>query len=317
MDIVRIADLEQLAEQAEQLAAESLAASTRRAYQYDWGRFVAFCAERGLDPLGPPGQIALYLTHRVEQGASVAVLSRALAAVAKGFAAAGKGNPRRDPAVALVYAGARRRLGVSAEQVEALLPTHLRTMVDRMPKTGPHLLRSVRNRALLALGWSLGARRSELVALDVDDLAWVPEGLRVRMRRGKTDQEGRGRVVGVPYASQLEVCAVRAVREWLDVAGITEGPVFQGTSAKGDTVTGHRLTCRQVANVVAVCARRASLPGRFSGHSLRAGLVTTAVRANKPLKSVMAQTGHKTVEVLMRYVREQAMFTDNAAAGLL
>lgn len=315
-ELVRV-DLEHLADEAEKLAAESLSTSTRRAYQADWHRFRAFCAEHDLDPLGPPGQVALYLTHRVEQGASVPVLSRALAAVAKGYQVAGLPSPRRDPAVALVFRGARRRLGVAPEQVEAILPTQLGHMVTRMPRTGSHRLRYYRNRALLVLGWSTGSRRSELVALDVADLAWVPEGLRVTLRRSKTDQEGRGRVIGVPYASSLDLCAVRAVREWLDTAGILEGAVFQGVTPRGDRCTGHRLTCRQAANVVAHCAKRAGLHGRFAGHSLRSGFVTAAVRAGKPLKSVMGQTGHRTVDVLMRYVREQQMFTDNAAAGLL
>lgn len=311
------ADLERLAGEAEKLAAESIAASTRRVYQADWHRYVAFCAEHELSPLGPAGQVALYLTHRVEQGAKLATVSRALAAVSKAYQAAGLPNPRRDPAVALVFSGARRRLGVSAEQVEAILPTQLRAMVDRMPMVGCHRLRSLRNRALLTLGWSTGLRRSTLVALDVADLAWVPEGLRVRVRRSKTDQEGRGQTIGVPYASTLSLCAVRCVREWLDEAGITEGAIFRGTSPRGDAVTDHRLTDRQVGNIVAACARRAHLDGRYAGHSLRAGLVTTAVRAGKPLKSIMAQTGHKTIEMIMRYVREQQVFADNAAAGLL
>ena len=163
----------------------------------------------------------------------------------------------------------------------------------------------------------MAARRVELVGLDVDDLTWVPEGLRVRVRRSKTDQEGRGRTVGVPYASTLDVCAVRAVREWLDAAEITEGPVFRGTSPRGDAVTAHRLTTRQVANVVGRAADRAGMEGRHAGHSLRAGFVTAAVRAGKPVKAVMQQTGHRTVEMIMRYVREQAIFADNAAAGLL
>lgn len=310
-------DLARLRASAEQLAEESLAGSTRRAYQYDWARFVAFCRARDLDPLGPPGQVALYLAHRVDDGAGVSVLSRALAAVAKGYQAAGLPNPRRDPAVALVYSGARRRLGVAPEQVEAVLPSHLRAMVERLPMTGQSRLRSIRNRALLTLGWASGARRSTLVALDVEDLTWVPEGLRVRVRRSKTDQEGKGTVVGVPYAGTMTVCAVRAVRDWLDAAGVTGGPLFQGVVPTGGAVTGHRLTCRQVANIVATAARNADLTGRFAGHSLRRGLVTSAVRAGKPLKSVMAQTGHKTTDVLMRYVQEQTLFADNAAAGLL
>lgn len=316
-DLVLIDDLPQLAEQAASLAEESLSPATRSAYRADWGRYVAFCEQRSIDPWGPAGQVALYLAHRVEQGATVAVLSRALAAISKAHQTRNLPNPRRDPAVALVYSGARRRLGVSVEQVEAILPSHLRTMVERMPRTGPHRLRSLRNRALLSLGWAMAARRVELVGLDVEDLTWVPEGLRVRIRRSKTDQEARGRVVGVPYASTLDVCAVRAVREWLDAAGITEGPVFRGTSPRGDEVTDHRLTTRQVANVVGRAADRAGLEGRHAGHSLRAGFVTAAVRAGKPIKAVMAQTGHRTVEMIMRYVREQAIFSDNAAAGLL
>lgn len=313
----QLAVMADLAAKATELAAESIAPATRRVYASDWRRFGEWCSQHELDPLGPAGIVALYLTARVEAGASVSALSRCLAAIARAHQAAGKPNPRRDPAVALVFSGARRRLGVAPEQVEAVMPTQLRVMIDRMPRTGPHRLRYLRNRAMLTLGWTIGCRRSELVALDVTDLEWVPEGLRVRIRRSKTDQEAKGRSVGVPYASTIAVCAVRAVREYLDETGIVEGPVFRGTSSRGDAMTGHRLTDRQVANVIGTCARRADLAGRFAGHSLRAGFVTAAVRANKSLRSVMQQTGHRTTEVLMRYVREQAIFSDNAAAGLL
>ena len=174
-----------------------------------------------------------------------------------------------------------------------------------------------RSRAALVLGYCGGFRRSELLALDVRDITEVPEGLKIFIRRSKTDQEGRGRWIGLPYASVHSVCPVRAYKEWLADADITEGPVFRTISKDGLTVLDTRLCTRQFADVVKSSAQRVGLVGRFAGHSLRAGLVTAAMAARKNPKSIMAQTGHRTMDILLRYVREQGLFDDNPAAGLL
>ena len=305
-------------EAAASYAEDSLAHNTRVTYASAWRKWAAFCTDRGFGPYGPRGQVAIYLAWLADSGAKVSTVSIALCAICKAYEMRDLPSPREDRAVKLVYQGIRRRVGIAPEQVEAVLPHHLRSMVDGLPEPlDKHRLRSLRNRAMLTLGWASGMRRSEIVALQVSDVREVPEGLTVTIRRSKTDQEGRGRLVAVPYGAWLQTCPVRSLKAWLEAADIKDGPLFRSVSPDGMGVREWALTDRQLANVVKQTARRAGVEGRFAGHSLRAGLVTSAVRANKPIKSIQAVTGHKTLEVLYRYVREQEMFRDNPAAGLI
>lgn len=302
---------------AASFAADSLSQNTRTTYASAWKRWREFCAARSFDPYGPRGQIAIYIAHLAEQGAKVATVSIALCAVCKAYEAKDLPSPREDRAVKLVYQGIRRRIGIAPEQVEAILPHHLRSMVDCLPDDDKAHLRGLRNRAILTLGWVGGMRRSEIVALQVDDVKEVPEGLTVTIRRSKTDQEGRGRVIAIPYGTWIETCPVRNLKTWLEAAGIDQGPIFRSVTPDGMGVRDWALTDRQLANIVKQAAKQAGVEGRFAGHSLRAGLVTSAVRAGKQLRSIQAQTGHKTLEVLYRYVREQELFKDSPSAGLV
>jgi site-specific recombinase XerD len=306
-----------LIDAAQELADEALAPATRTAYRSDWNRWVRWCRARGYAPLGASGPLALYIAEMVEQGKKIPTIDRALSAISLAHRLADKPNPRQDPAVSAVFKGARRKIGIAPEQMTAILPSQLRQMVENLPKTKHERLRSARNRAALVLGFCGGFRRSELLALDVRDVTEVPEGLKVFIRRSKTDQEGRGRWVGLPYASVLSVCPVRAFRDWLEVGEIAEGAVFRTISKDGLEVLDTRLSARQFADVVKSSAQRVGLVGKFAGHSLRAGLVTAAMQAKKNPKSIMAQTGHRTMDILLRYVREQGLFDDNPAAGLL
>lgn len=299
-------------------AGDSLAQNTKVTYASAWRKWLAFCAEREFEPYGPRGQIAIYLAWLADNSAKVSTVSIALCAICKAYENEGLPNPREDRAVKLVYQGIRRRVGIAPEQVEAVLPHHLRSMVDCLPDPiGKERLRALRNRSLLTIGWVGGMRRSEIVALQVSDVQRVPEGLRVTIRRSKTDQEGRGRVIAIPYGTWLQTCPVRSLESWLAAAGIEEGPLFRTVTPDGMGVKPWAITDRQLANVVKQTAKRAGVEGRFAGHSLRAGLVTSAVRAGKQIKSIQAQTGHKTLEVLYRYVREQELFKDSPSAGLV
>ena len=306
------------AQAAANYASEAMAHNTKAAYAKGWRGYASWCAEREFDPYGPRGQIALYLASLAEAGRKVSTISIALCAITKAFDLQGLPSPREDRAVKLVYQGIRRKLGIAPEQVEAILPQQLRAMVDALPEaSGKNRLRSLRNRAILTLGWVGGMRRSEIVGLLSVDVTEVPEGLKVTIRRSKTDQEGKGRVVAIPYGTWIQTCPVRSLREWREAAGITDGALFRTVTPSGDGVREYALTDRQLANVVKQCAKRAGIDGRYSGHSLRAGLVTSAVRAGKDARSIQGVTGHKTVEMLYRYVREQKLFADSPSAGLV
>lgn len=186
-----------------------------------------------------------------------------------------------------VLKGIRRALGVAPSQKAPISPSELRAMV----KTRPDTLQGLRDRALLLVGFAGAFRRSELVGLDVGDAVFGEDGLTVTLRRSKTDQEGVGRKVGVPYGSTPQSCPVRTLRRWLEGSGITEGPLFR--PAKGRTVGALRLSDKAVARLVKRAAKDAGLdPSRLSGHSLRSGLATAAAKAGKSERAIMAQTGH-------------------------
>ena len=213
--------------------------------------------------------------------------------------------------------GIRRELGTAQREAAPLLTPELRRAVAALPAT----LHGARDRALLLLGWAGGFRRSALVSLDVPDLAFSPaEGIAVTLRRDKTDQEGRGRVLVIHFGSSAEVCpvrSVRSVRAWLDAAGVAEGAIFRAVDRHG-RVGAARLSDRAVALVVQNVAASIGLDAAtFAGHSLRAGFATSAVRAGKADRDVMRQMGSRSRTVFDRYVRAARLWEDNAAAGLL
>jgi integrase len=177
----------------------------------------------------------------------------------------------------------------------------------------PDGLLGVRDRALLLVGFAGAFRRSELVSLDRPDLEFTKDGLTVMLRRSKSDQEGQGRKVGIPYGSNPETCPVRALQAWLEAAAITDGPVFRGVTRHGK-VQG-RLSGYAVALIVKRYAAVGGLdPSRYAGHSLRAGLATAAAIGGASERSIMNQTGHKSITMVRRYIRDGNLFRENAAA---
>jgi integrase len=173
-----------------------------------------------------------------------------------------------------------------------------------------------RDGALLPLGFAGALGRSELVGLDVSDITEGADGLTVRLRRSKTDQEGAGRTIGIPFGSNPVTCPVRAWRGWLEVSGITEGPAFRPVDRHGH-IGATRLSGQAVALVLKRHAARAGLdPGEVAGHSLRAGLATSAAPAGVPERVIAEQTGHKGTSMLRRYIREGSLFRENAASAV-
>jgi integrase len=214
--------------------------------------------------------------------------------------------------VRATLAGIRRTLGCAQRRVAPLLPGQLRAISRALPQGTLGL----RDRALLLLGFAGAFRRSELAGLEASDLAFTDDGLEVLLRHSKTDQEGEGQRKGIPFGSDPATCPVRAIKAWLEAAGITEGPVFRSVD-RHSKVGSAALDPGSVARVVKRACSAAGLdPAAFSGHSLRAGLVTAAAKAAKPLPTIMRQTGHKSTAMVLRYVREAELFADNAAAGI-
>ncbi|MBL8921736.1 MAG: site-specific integrase [Myxococcaceae bacterium] len=302
-----------LIEAAKAFAASAKAKNTRKAYRADWRTFTAWCGKHDAAPLpAMPETVALYLTHRATTGAKASSIARALVAISQAHQLAGHVSPRSSPMVREVMKGIRRQLGSAKRQAKPLLPRDLRELLSILPAS----LIGIRDRALLVIGFAGALRRSELVGLNAEDLQFESDGLKVTLRRSKTDQEGHGRVVGVPPGAHPETCPVRAMRAWLDAATITSGPVFREVTRHGKLGTT-RLNDRSVVKVIKRRCHEAELdPRGFSGHSLRAGLVTAAAKARKSVASIQRQTGHRSVAMVNEYVRAAGVFDDNAFSGL-
>lgn len=309
-----LTNLGELVSKTRTFASAAKAPSTRKAYQRDWSSFETWCRDLGLPSLPAlPATVATYATHMIDEGLAVSTVQRAMVSISQGYKMAGHTSPTSSAVVLEVLKGIRREKGTAQAQKSPLLPNQIRTMLDLLPDD----LLGVRDRAILLLGFAGGFRRSELVGLDVQDIEFTEDGMVVTIRRSKTDQEGQGRRVGIPFGSYPATCPVRSVRAWIDAASITGGPVFRPVGRWGH-VGEQRLANRAVARVVQRYAQAVGLdPRKFAGHSLRAGLATAAAKAGKSERAIMAQTGHRSVAMVRKYIREGSLFTENAAAGLL
>jgi site-specific recombinase XerD len=255
-------------------AEASRAASSERAYAADWRDFCAFAARIGRTRLpAEPETVALYVADLTRRGRRRATIARKLAAIAVYHP---RWIIRHRPTTNVVRAvvrGTRRQLGVAQPQKTALELEALRSVVLAIPADP----RGLRDRALLLVGWAAALRRSELVAIEVADLAFEPEGVVLTIRRSKTDREGAGATVPVPLGAEEESCPVGALRRWLAATAIAEGRVFRRIDRHGNL--GPTLSDRALAEIVASRAAAAGLAGDFAGHSLRAGFATAAARA--------------------------------------
>jgi len=241
-------------------------------------------------------------------------LARRLTTISRAHEAAGHSSPAsmRNAVVSEVWKGIRRTKGTAEEGKKPLLTADLKCMITALPAD----LQGVRDRALLLVGFAGGFRRSELARLRLEDLQETPEGLVALLRKSKTDQEGQGRPVALPYGSDPLTCPVRAVKNWIEWAGIATGPLFRGIDQLG-LVSPEALCPDSVAWIVKRAARRADLKAvEYSGHSLRAGLATQAAMNGASELAIMKQTGHRSLATVRRYIRDGALFRDNAATKL-
>lgn len=306
------AELHDLTERAREYAADSKSPATRRAYAADLRDFEGWCAGRSFTPYPlEPAVAALYLTDLAATKALATIVRRrtaiSLEHKRRGLPARPFGHPEVDD----VWKGIRRRLGAAPQNAKAaLVMDELRRVVAPL---GTRVL-DVRDRALLLIGFAGAFRRSEIVSLNVADVRFAPEGLEITLRRSKTDQEGAGRLLGLPYGSRIETCPVRALRAWLDLAAIDAGPVFRAVDRHGH-IASRRLTAGVVSLVLKSRAQAVDLdPARLAAHSLRAGFTTTAAINGVAESAIARQTGHRSMAVLRRYVRPATVWQNNAAA---
>jgi len=268
---------------------------------------------RDLEPLpAAPATVARFLSAQATAGVKASTIGRRCAAIGYAHKLAGHREPSSNAeTVKAVMRGIRRTIGTASTQKAPATAE----VIGEMLKHCPDDLKGKRDRALLALGFAGAFRRSELVALNVEDLAEVPDGLRATIRRSKTDQEGQGHEIAIPRGYRRR--PVEAVQVWLAAAEINSGPVFREVK-KGGRVQGAALSDRAVATIVKERAAAIGLsPETFAGHSLRAGYVTSAVEANAPLMKIVEQTRHKSVDMVRIYSRRIDLFRDHSGAAFL
>jgi site-specific recombinase XerD len=303
-----------LSQQAREFAAAAKASNTLRAYQSDWRDFRQWCETHQLAflPASPP-TVALYLTDRAAT-LKTSSLARRLTTINRAHQAAGQPSPAtmQNAVVSEVWKGIKRTKGIAQHGKKPLLTPDLRRMIAELPQD----LRGLRDRAMLLAGFAGGFRRSELAALRVENVETTPDGLIIRLGRSKTDQEGQGRPVALPYGSDRETCPVRALRAWLEQAGITSGPLFRALDRFG-VVSDKALHPDSVGYLVKRAAGRAGFEtAEYAGHSLRAGLATQAAMNGATELAIMKQTGHRSLATVRKYIREGSLFRDNAATKL-
>ncbi|WP_245524617.1 site-specific integrase [Methylobacterium nonmethylotrophicum] len=311
----------------------SKADATVRAYRGDAAAFEAWCSRYGFRSLpATPEAVAAFLVAEAEVGRAASTIGRRLAAIRYAHKLARLPDPTEDEAVRATLKGIRRKVGTAPEQKAAATADIVMAMLMRTPDT----LTGKRDRALLALGFAGAFRRSELVALDVADLREDPEGLRVLVRRSKVDQEGAGFEKAIPHGRFIRPVAL--VRDWLDAAGITEGPVFRPVSRSGRVRKGGefphlsgeevssqvatkpapRLTTQAVVDIVKKYATAAGLDAStFGAHSLRAGYITTAAERGADLARIMDQSGHRDTRTVVGYIRRANAFKGHSGSVFL
>lgn len=283
----------------------ALSENSRRAYKGDFDHFRAW---GGCLP-STPEQVAAYLSAHAGI-LSLATLQRRLVSIGKAHVMAGLPSPVTSELVRLTFRGIRREHSQAQRRAAALVKDDLLTILRQMPSTP----KGIRDKAILVIGFAAGLRRSEIVGLDNEDIAFVQQGMTVTLRRSKTDQLAEGRVIAIPFG-RAAVCPVQLVQEWIALLP-DHGPLFRPV-AKGGHISGQRLSDKAISDLVKHYVEKIGLDAdAFSGHSLRSGLVTSCAMAGVSTWIIRRTTGHRSEEMLQRYVRPVEAFSYNASGFL-
>lgn len=303
--------LQELHTLAETHLTNSKAVNTKKAYGTDWRLFVHWCQDHALESLPASEETVVYYLTFLSQTSKASTIKRKMTAISQRHETANYASPTKTPLVQGVWNGIQRTIGVKEIGKDALWLQDLRQLVHVLP---PSRI-GIRDHALLVIGWAGAFRRSELVAINVEDIQFTQDGLIIQIGKSKTDQTGAGQEVALPYGSNPLTCPVRSLKEWLIEADITEGPVFRRIDRHGNLYD--RLTAQSVRLIVQKYCKEVGLPYEaFGAHSLRSGFCSSAAKAGKTEHQIMKQTRHKQSSSLQRYIKLGTIFEDNAASGI-
>lgn len=296
-----------LAAEGKALVERSLAPNTRRAQASDWRIFESWCGSQGVPALPATVDTVFAYLVDVARTRSLETVRRYRATLSKVHGLRGFESPCRDPRVKTLMEGLRRTRGTKNPNAKRPVTAELARQILAKP---PTRLLEVRDRAVVLVGLATALRREELCSLDVTDFRWKDEGVTFLLRKSKTDQTGEGRYMAVPRTGG-ERCPVAALETWLKESGITTGPLFRRMRrpSRGNTrtaMTADRLRPGHVAQILKSAVAAVGLdPAAFGAHSMRAGYVTQARHDGFSWETIMEQTGHKRIETVRRYAREE------------
>ena len=272
-----------------------------------------FCAQNGFKSLpSDPKIVSLYLTHLSTKDAKMSTLKRRLVSIGVIHKLKGHYLDTKHPAIIENIMGIKRRKGSIQKGKKPILINSLKLIIDAIDQQNNQEIKKFRDRSIILIGFSGGFRRNEIVSLDYDDLDFVPEGLKINIKRSKTDQFGEGFTKALPYFDRSQYCPVVSLKNWLDISKITSGPVFR-RFMKGSKLSENRLTDQTVAILIKEYLNLAGIDSKnYSGHSLRSGFATSAAESGAEERNIMAMTGHKSTEMVRRYIKEANLFQNNA-----
>ena len=290
--------------------------NTLRAYQSDYNDFSLFCSKNGFQAMPTqPKILALYITH-LSSYSKYSTLKRRLASISILHKTKGHYIDTKHPIIMENLMGIKRTNGSNQKGKKPLLINDLKKIINVIDQENCNDIKKFRNRSIILIGFSGGFRRNEIISLDYDDLDFVSEGLKINLRRSKTDQFGEGSVKGLPYFDNCEYCPVISLKKWIEISNINSGPLFRRFT-KGYKLLKHRLTDQTVALLIKKYLELAGINSEnYSGHSLRSGFATSAAESGAEERSIMAMTGHKSTEMVRRYIKEANLFKNNALSKI-
>ena len=308
-----ITDIKALQEETLLNLQSSKAINTVRAYKSDFKDFGLFCAQNGFKSLpSEPKIVSLYLTYLSTKDAKMSTLKRRLVSIGVIHKLKGFYLDTKHPSIIENIMGIKRRKGSIQKGKKPILIRNLKVLINVIDEKINEEIKKLRDRTIILIGFSGGFRRNEIVSLDYDDLDFVPEGVKIDIRRSKTDQFGEGSVKALPYFDNPKYCPVMSLKKWISISEINSGSLFR-RFLKGSKLSEKRLTDQTVALLIKEYLQLAGIDNKnYSGHSLRSGFATSAAEAGAEERSIMAMTGHKSTEMVRRYIKEANLFKNNA-----
>ena len=308
-----ITDIKALQEETLINLKNSKANNTVRAYKSDFKDFGLFCAQNGFKNLPTePKIVSLYLTHLSTKGVKISTLKRRLVSIGVIHKLKGHYLDTKHPSIIENIMGIKRRKGSIQKGKKPILINSLKQIINVIDEQKNEEIKKLRDRSIILIGFSGGFRRNEIVSLDLDDLDFVPEGLKITLRKSKTDQFGEGSTKGLPYFDNSQYCPVVSLQKWITISKISSGPLFRRFK-KGSKLSMNRLTDQTVALLIKQYLSLAGIDSQnYSGHSLRSGFATSAAESGVEERNIMAMTGHKSTEMVRRYIKDANLFKNNA-----